>query len=103
LCLDVGTGTQDVLLFDSDREIENCVQLIVPSPTQIVAARIRRATAAGRAVLLTGRIMGGGPCAWAAEDHLKRGYRVFATADAARTFDDELEKVERMGVRLVSE
>lgn len=103
LCVDVGTGTQDILLFDSDREIENCVQMILPSPTQIVAARIRRATAVGRAVLLTGRIMGGGPCAWAAEDHLKSGYDLFATADAARTFDDELEKVERMGVRLVSD
>lgn len=103
LCVDVGTGTQDILLFDSDREIENCVQLILPSPTQIIAGRIRRATAAGCAVLLTGKIMGGGPCAWAAEEHLKRGYRVFATADAARTFDDELDKVERMGVRIVSE
>ncbi len=103
LCVDVGTGTQDILLFDSDREIENCVQLILPSPTQIVAGRIRRATAEGRAVLLVGKIMGGGPCAWAAEEHLKRGYRVFATADAARTFDDELDKVERMGVRIVSE
>jgi len=103
LCVDVGTGTQDILLYDSERELENCVQLILPSPTQIVARRIRRATANGRGVLLRGRIMGGGPCAWAAEDHLKQGYSVLATPDAARTFDDELEKVERMGVRVVSE
>lgn len=103
LCVDVGTGTQDVLLFDSDRELENCVQMIVPSPTQIVAARIRQATASRRPILLTGRIMGGGPCAWAAEDHLRLGFPVFATPDAARTFDDELLKVERMGVRIVSE
>jgi len=103
LCVDVGTGTQDILLFDSEREIENCVQLILPSPTQIVAKKLRQATATGRSVLLEGRIMGGGPCTWAAEDHLRAGYRVSATPDAARTFDDELDKVERLGVRIVSE
>ncbi|MGH2457555.1 MAG: DUF1786 domain-containing protein [Chloroflexota bacterium] len=103
LCVDVGTGTQDILLFDSDREIENCVQIIAPSPTRIVADRIRRATARRRPVVLTGRTMGGGPSGWAAEDHLRAGLPVFATADAARTFDDELEKVERLGVKVVSE
>jgi len=103
LCVDVGTGTQDILLFDSDRELENCVQLILPSPTKIVAGRIARATAAGTAVLLTGRTMGGGPSTWAAEEHLRRGFSVFATPDAARTFDDELAKVEAMGIRVVSD
>lgn len=103
LCVDVGTGTQDILLFDSERELENCVQLILPSPTRIVAGRIARATASGTPVLLTGRTMGGGPSTWAAEEHLRRGFSVFATPDAARTFDDELSKVERMGIRVVSD
>lgn len=103
LCVDVGTGTQDILLFDSDREIENCVQIIAPSPTRIVADRIRRATARGKPIVLTGRTMGGGPCGWAAEDHLRNGLPVFATPDAARTFDDELLKVERMGVQVVTD
>jgi uncharacterized protein (DUF1786 family) len=102
LCVDVGTGTQDILLFDSERELENCAQMILPSPTQIVAGRIKRTTARGQEVLLTGRIMGGGPCAWAAEEHARRGYRVYATEQAGLTFDDELEKVERMGVTIVS-
>jgi uncharacterized protein (DUF1786 family) len=103
LCVDVGTGTQDILLFDSERELENCAQMILPSPTQIVAGRIRRATTRGQDVLLTGRIMGGGPCAWAAEEHARRGFRVYTTASAGLTFDDELEKVERMGVQIVSD
>ena len=103
LCVDVGTGTQDILLFDGEREIENCVQLIVPSPTQIVAGKIRNATTVGRDLLLTGRTMGGGPCAWATEEHLRRGCKVYATVDAALTFDDELAKVERMGVRIVAD
>ena len=103
LSVDVGTGTQDILLFDSERPIENALQLIMPSPTQIAAGRIRRATEAGRAVVLTGVIAGGGPCHWALEDHLRAGNAAFATPEAATTFDDDLENVERIGVRLVSE
>ncbi|HEY8477917.1 MAG TPA: DUF1786 domain-containing protein [Chloroflexota bacterium] len=103
LAVDVGTGTQDILLFDSDQPIENCVQLVMPSPTVVVADRIRRATAAGRPVVLTGVMMGGGPCHWAAMDHLRAGFPIYATPEVARTFDDDLENVARMGVTLVDE
>ncbi len=103
LAVDVGTGTQDILLFDSEGTIENALQLIMPAPTEIAARRIRRATTAGRAVVLTGVIAGGGPCHWALEDHLRAGHAAFATPEAATTFDDDLENVERMGVTLVSE
>ena len=61
LCVDVGTGTQDILLWDSEREIENCYRLVLPSPTVVVAERIRRATAERRAAFISGTIMGGGP------------------------------------------
>lgn len=104
LAVDVGTGTQDILLFDSEKEPENCLKLVMPSPTVLVAERIRRATASGRALLLTGVTMGGGPSAWAAEAHHKAGLPIYATPDAARTFNDDLEAVRRdLGVTLVSE
>jgi uncharacterized protein (DUF1786 family) len=103
LAIDVGTGTQDILLFDSSGPVENSVKLVMPSATSIAAGRIRRATAAQRPVLLTGVIQGGGPCHWALEDHLRAGCAAYATPEAARTFDDELERVEAMGVRVVSE
>ncbi len=103
LCVDVGTGTQDILLFDSERELENCVQLVLPSPTAILAGRIRRETALGHAVLLDGYMMGGGPSQWAAEAHLAAGYLLYATPRAARTFNDDLEEVSAMGVRLVGD
>ncbi|MEN9938262.1 MAG: hypothetical protein RLZZ387_4841 [Chloroflexota bacterium] len=104
LAIDVGTGTQDILLFDSDGPVENGVQLVMPSPTQIVARQVRRATAEGRAIALSGPIMGGGPCHWAVEDHLRAGLAAYATPTAATTFNDDLDWVEReMGVRLVSD
>jgi uncharacterized protein (DUF1786 family) len=103
LTIDVGTGTQDILLFDSEQPIENGLQLIMPAPTQIVAARIRAATAARRPILLTGVIMGGGPCQWAANDHLRAGLPVYAAPDAAHTFNDDLDAVRADGVTIVSE
>ena len=38
LAVDVGTGTQDILLFDSTKEPENCLKLVMPSPTDVVNA-----------------------------------------------------------------
>ncbi|HUK77742.1 MAG TPA: hypothetical protein VL117_09105, partial [Thermoleophilia bacterium] len=60
LALDVGTGTIDILLFEPDRRPENCVKLVVPSRTQIVAAQIREATARGLPIVFAGPVMGGG-------------------------------------------
>ena len=32
LAIDVGTGTEDILLYDSEKEIENSMKLVIPSP-----------------------------------------------------------------------
>jgi uncharacterized protein (DUF1786 family) len=104
LAVDIGTGTQDILLFDSDRDIENSLKLVMPSPTVLVANRIRAATAQRATVVLSGVMMGGGPCAWAADDHTQAGLPLHATPAAARTFNDELDLVEKqMGIQLVSD
>ena len=103
LTVDVGTGTQDVLLFDSERELENCFKLVLPSPTVVVADRIRTATAQRKRLVLHGVTMGGGPCHWATMDHVRAGLAAFATPDAARTFDDDLDAVAEMGIQVVSD
>jgi uncharacterized protein (DUF1786 family) len=103
LAVDIGTGTQDILLFDPRLDIENSFKLVLPSPTMVVRGRIRRATSQRRPVLLHGKLMGGGPCAWAAEDHLKAGLTLYATPEAAQTINDDLEVVAALGVKLVSE
>jgi uncharacterized protein (DUF1786 family) len=103
LAIDVGTGTQDILLFDSEQEIENASKMVMPSPTLVVARQIRAATERGQAILLDGVTMGGGPSHWAAMDHVRAGFAVHATPDAARTFDDDLEGVASMGITVVSE
>jgi uncharacterized protein (DUF1786 family) len=103
LALDVGTGTQDILLFDSTGPVENNVKLVMPSPTMIAAGKIRAATSAGQTVVLHGTNQGGGPCSWALEDHLRAGLAAYATPEAAATFDDDLDAVRAMGVTLAGE
>ena len=78
LAVDIGTGTQDVLLFDTDKEPENAMNLVMPSPTVLLAQAIRAITQTGDDLLLVGVTMGGGPCTWAVEEHLQAGHRVFA-------------------------
>jgi uncharacterized protein (DUF1786 family) len=103
LAVDIGTGTQDILLFDSDRTPENCLKMVMPSPTLRLSQAIQAATEAQLPLLITGVIMGGGPCTWAAEAHRRAGLPVLATADAARTFNDDLDLVQReMGVKIIS-
>ena len=104
LTVDVGTGTQDIFLYDSALDLENGYKLVMPSPTMMVYRRLRAATQRREAVLLTGYLMGGGPSQWAARDHVAAGCRLYATPQAARTFNDDLDYVQReMGVRLVSD
>jgi uncharacterized protein (DUF1786 family) len=100
LAIDVGAGTQDILLFDPAREPENCLKLVLPSQTQIVGARVREATAAGLAVHLTGALMGGGASSDAMKDHVAAGLPLSATEDAARTIHNDLTRVRELGVEI---
>jgi uncharacterized protein (DUF1786 family) len=103
LAVDIGTGTQDIFLYDSRLDLENGYKLIVPSPTMIVYQEIRDATSHQEPICLSGVTMGGGPSAWGAEAHVKAGLPLFATPDAARSFNDDLEKIKEMGIQIVSE
>ena len=103
LAIDIGTGTQDIFLFDSRFALENGFKLVLPSPTMTVHRRIKQATARGVPIVLIGQQMGGGPSAWAAEAHARAGLSVFASPEAALTLDDDLDRVSAMGIRLVSE
>lgn len=103
LTVDVGTGTQDIFLYNSELHIENGFKLVVPSPTMIVYRQVKAATRSRTPILLTGVMMGGGPSAWAVEAHARAGLPVYAIPEAAKTLNDELDKVREAGVEIVSE
>jgi len=102
LAVDVGTGTQDILLFDSSSVVENCVEMIMPSPTALVAQRIAAATKRRWPILLEGVTMGGGPSKRDLSRHTAAGLAAYATEAAALSFHDDLDVVKGMGVTIVS-
>lgn len=103
LTVDIGTGTQDIFLYDSNLDVENGFKLVLPSPTMMVHRRIRGLLPTRSPILLTGHQMGGGPSAWAIEEYARAGIPVYMTPDAATTLNDELEKVEALGIKIISE
>ncbi|HEY42742.1 MAG TPA: DUF1786 domain-containing protein [Anaerolineae bacterium] len=104
LTIDIGTGTQDIYLFRSGLSLENGFKFVMPSPTMQIRGQILDATKHGESLLLTGVTMGGGPCHWAAEAHLKSGHKIYALPEAARTFNDDLDWVSHeMGIEILSE
>ncbi len=103
LTVDIGTGTQDIFLYDSNLDIENGFKLVLPSPTMMVHRHLKRMLPTRTPILLTGHQMGGGPSAWAIEEYARAGIPVYMTPSAATTLNDELKKVEALGIRVVSE
>jgi len=103
LALDIGGGTQDLLLWDGKGPLENSVQGILPSPTVMIARRIEKATREGKAIYLTGHLMGGGAASGAIYNHIRAGLPVYTQEKPALTLNDSLEKVKGMGIQVVEE
>jgi uncharacterized protein (DUF1786 family) len=103
LAIDVGAGTQDVLLWEAGQSMENNVKLVLPSWTTVLARQVKQATVDGRPIFLKGNLMGGGPMVSAMKRHIKAGYPVYTTARAALTIRDNLDQVRERGYMIVDE
>lgn len=97
LAIDIGAGTQDILLFDSKKKIENCISLVLPTPSKFLAEKLQ--TIKGD-VHLSGDTIGGGSLARAIMSHLKKGYRVVMEESAAYSIRNDLDEVESMGIEI---
>lgn len=100
LAVDVGAGTQDILLYREMVSLEGSTKMVLPSPTVLVAGRIDLARSHGLDVFLEGPTMGGGSSTAAVVRHLKAGLKVYATPSAAATINDNLDRVAQMGVTI---
>ncbi|RQD76517.1 MAG: pyruvate formate lyase-activating protein [Candidatus Syntrophonatronum acetioxidans] len=103
LAIDVGGGTQDILIYDESQPVENNYKMILPSQTTVLARKIKKLTKEKKGLFLAGHLMGGGPCVRALKLHLSRKLPVYSTPQAAKTIKDSLGKVEKMGVVLRDE
>ena len=103
LAIDVGSGTQDILIWKPGISVENCPKLVVPSATTIIAHEIADATKNGKSIFLSGTTMGGGPCSASVRRHIKSGFEVYSLIKPALTFNDDIDKIKKMGIKIVDD
>ncbi len=96
--VDIGKGTQDVVVPDFSSPEENWPKLILPSPTEKLARKVKQFQ---KDLKVDGYVMGGGPVKKALIEHIKKGFRVVITERAAKTIRDDLEEVRRLGFEVV--
>jgi len=102
LAIDIGAGTEDVLLFDSQKKnIENCIKLVLPSPTITFSTKVAEATKQGQDLFVKGDTIGGGAFTFALKEHLKNGNRVIMTEKTAYTIRNDLDEVKQFGIEIV--
>jgi len=97
LAIDIGAGTQDILLFDSEKKIENCISLVLPTPSKIHAEKVKRIEGN---LFIYGDTIGGGSLSRAIVNHLKKGYRVRMDESAAYSIRNDLNEVRSMGIEI---
>jgi len=104
LALDIGAGTLDVLLYDEDKDrVENCIKMVLPSPSLIYAEKVFEASQRGRDLFVKGDSIGGGGFSHQLKRHLASGLEVFMTEEAAYTIRNNLEEVREQGFKVVKE
>lgn len=102
LALDIGAGTEDVLLYDETKKsIENCVKMVLPSPSRIFAAKVKGATRLYKDLFISGDIIGGGAFSSALRDHIEQGLHVMMTENAAYTVRNDLDQVRGLGIEII--
>ena len=100
LLLDIGRGTQDILLYTPHQPIENSIKMVLPSPNVITGLAIEKAAAEGKKVHLEGPVMGGGRNTQTIKQWLPKGLKLSATPSAALSIRDNLDYVKKIGVTI---
>ena len=103
LAVDIGTGTQDIYLYNSNLDMENNFKLVVPSPTMIIHRQIKQATAQRSADPVDRSDHGRRTQHWAVEAHLRAGLPVYATPELPGRSMMTWMRCRRWGLTLVSE
>jgi uncharacterized protein (DUF1786 family) len=99
LAIDVGAGTQDIMVYDDKEGFDNAYKLVLPSPTRLFATEVRNSK---EDLVIFGDVMGGGPFSRAVLEHI-REHKVYMTESAARTIRDDLGIVKSYGIEIIPE
>lgn len=99
LAIDIGTGTQDILIYDDEKELENSIKLVLPSPHIYIAQLIEDSD---NDIYFNGEIMGGGKLKNKILEHIEKGYDVVMEPHCAKTIRDNLEEVKSFGIKIAN-
>ena len=97
LAIDIGAGTQDILLFDSQKKVENCISFVLPTPSRFFAEKVKTIESH---VYIHGDTIGGGAIGRAIFRHLQKGYRVVMEESAAYSIRNDLDDVKALGIEV---
>jgi uncharacterized protein (DUF1786 family) len=97
LAVDIGAGTQDILLFDSQKKIENCISFVLPTPNKIFAEKLKTMESH---VYIHGDTIGGGSLGRAIVRHIQKRCRVVMDESAAYSIRNDLDEVRSMGIEV---
>lgn len=100
LAIDVGTGTEDILLYDTEKEIENSMKLVIPSPHLTIGQMISESESD---LYFDGVIMGGGKIKDRCLEHMEKGYKIVFEELSGKTIRDNIEQVKSFGFEVVKE
>jgi len=103
LTIDVGAGTQDILLYDNNIEIANAVKMVLPSEPNLFASKVQKLTQQKKDIVVYGETMGGYPFSSALKKHIAAGFKVKMTPTAARSIRDDLDVVRAMNIDIISD
>ena len=70
--IDIGSHTKDILLYDTDLFSDNCLKMVVPSPTLTYAKMLSQIDGD---VYINGCTIGGGHLKTIIKKHLNKGYK----------------------------
>ena len=97
LAIDVGAGTQDIMIYDTQKELENSIKLVLPSPHMFISQKIREME---NDIYFDGEIMGGGKIKNSLLEHIEKGYNVVMEENCARTIRDDISQVKSLGIEI---
>jgi uncharacterized protein (DUF1786 family) len=100
LAIDVGKGTEDVLLYQHGESFENSIQMVAPSAAQILAMQIKNDPS--KRIVIDGELMAGEP--WHKEIYQRCANApnsVVMSETSARSLRYNLDQVRSRGVQVV--
>ena len=100
LAIDVGTGTMDIMSYNTNKELENSYKLVLPSPHITICQKIDKID---NDIYLDGYIMGGGKIKAKSIEHINKGYNVAVEKLAGKTIRDDLNQVASYGIEIVED